>query len=116
MSLSPASAREVLLAANAPSPGSAAGMLSTGSRFQDRKSTRLNSSHGYISNAAFCLKKKKKLHEHQVFEQMILHSVTHNPGGFHLQYNNSEDDSLSWLRIYQRCYAAHLFLMCTATS
>src|SRR3989449_2050621 len=36
----------------------------------DRKSTRLNSSHGYISYAVFCLKKKKKhsktdqLHHH----------------------------------------------------
>src|SRR3989449_7316821 len=30
------------------------------SRGRDRKSTRLNSSHGYISYAVFCLKKKKK--------------------------------------------------------
>src|SRR2546422_1832901 len=30
-------------------------------RFRDRKSTRLNSSHGYISYAVFCLKKKKTL-------------------------------------------------------
>src|SRR2546422_7449612 len=30
-------------------------------RGQDRKSTRLNSSHGYISYAVFCLKKKKNL-------------------------------------------------------
>src|SRR2546422_5296561 len=29
-------------------------------RMGDRKSTRLNSSHGYISYAVFCLKKKKK--------------------------------------------------------
>src|SRR2546429_975665 len=29
-------------------------------RSADRKSTRLNSSHGYISYAVFCLKKKKK--------------------------------------------------------
>src|SRR2546422_4867968 len=29
---------------------------------KDRKSTRLNSSHGYISYAVFCLKKKKKDH------------------------------------------------------
>src|SRR5687768_17831786 len=29
-------------------------------RGEDRKSTRLNSSHGYISYAVFCLKKKKK--------------------------------------------------------
>src|SRR2546429_5251996 len=28
---------------------------------RDRKSTRLNSSHGYISYAVFCLKKKKSL-------------------------------------------------------
>src|SRR3989449_7003804 len=28
---------------------------------RDRKSTRLNSSHGYISYAVFCLKKKKKV-------------------------------------------------------
>src|SRR2546422_7037360 len=28
-------------------------------RCKDRKSTRLNSSHGYISYAVFCLKKKK---------------------------------------------------------
>src|SRR2546422_5194053 len=32
------------------------GFIMTG----DRKSTRLNSSHGYISYAVFCLKKKKK--------------------------------------------------------
>src|SRR2546422_8285671 len=31
-----------------------------GAIFRDRKSTRLNSSHGYISYAVFCLKKKKK--------------------------------------------------------
>src|SRR2546422_7168534 len=29
---------------------------------KDRKSTRLNSSHGYISYAVFCLKKKTKRH------------------------------------------------------
>src|SRR2546422_10010872 len=31
----------------------------------DRKSTRLNSSHGYISYAVFCLKKKKKKRKSQ---------------------------------------------------
>src|SRR2546422_4286993 len=39
--------------------------------FLDRKSTRLNSSHGYISYAVFCLKKKKK-------KQMYNHSIKHN--------------------------------------
>src|SRR3712207_8989964 len=33
-------------------------------RSQDRKSTRLNSSHANISYAVFCLKKKKKKYEH----------------------------------------------------
>src|SRR2546422_424819 len=32
----------------------------------DRKSTRLNSSHGYISYAVFCLKKKKKKQAHHL--------------------------------------------------
>src|SRR5256884_6877661 len=31
-------------------------------RHRDRKSTRLNSSHGYISYAVFCLKKKNNRH------------------------------------------------------
>src|SRR2546429_4635999 len=37
---------------------------------RDRKSTRLNSSHGYISYAVFCLKKKKK-------QKMIKKYITH---------------------------------------
>src|SRR2546422_8034654 len=36
------------------------GALSYEPNPKDRKSTRLNSSHGYISYAVFCLKKKKK--------------------------------------------------------
>src|SRR2546426_1696495 len=41
------------------------------SRLEDRKSTRLNSSHLVISYAVFCLKKKKKKHEqlHSTQEQ-----------------------------------------------
>src|SRR5204863_8945026 len=35
-------------------------VVDDGSRDQDRKSTRLNSSHVEISYAVFCLKKKKK--------------------------------------------------------
>src|SRR2546422_7456027 len=33
---------------------------------RDRKSTRLNSSHGYISYAVFCLKKKKNTRDRYV--------------------------------------------------
>src|SRR2546422_7312060 len=36
------------------------GLAEAGAAMEDRKSTRLNSSHGYISYAVFCLKKKKK--------------------------------------------------------
>src|SRR2546422_11755878 len=37
---------------------------------RDRKSTRLNSSHGYISYAVFCLKKKKKKHDRSMFNRL----------------------------------------------
>src|SRR2546422_6332931 len=37
------------------------------SETQDRKSTRLNSSHGYISYAVFCLKKKKETYASQQY-------------------------------------------------
>src|SRR2546422_4752080 len=33
---------------------------------EDRKSTRLNSSHGYISYAVFCLKKKKNTYNTRI--------------------------------------------------
>src|SRR2546429_1740291 len=45
--------------------------------FTDRKSTRLNSSHGYISYAVFCLKKKKKNQIHTTlhsYKKMAIHS------------------------------------------
>src|SRR5687768_18173967 len=38
----------------------------------DRKSTRLNSSHGYISYAVFCLKKKKKIKEQDSYRDRTL--------------------------------------------
>src|SRR5687768_18159988 len=40
-----------------------------GNGASDRKSTRLNSSHGYISYAVFCLKKKKKTSAHPARSQ-----------------------------------------------
>src|SRR2546422_3692811 len=40
--------------------------------FVDRKSTRLNSSHGYISYAVFCLKKKTMEHDHLVVNRIPL--------------------------------------------
>src|SRR2546422_4936394 len=41
----------------------------------DRKSTRLNSSHGYISYAVFCLKKKKKI----TTNKLLIINITHEP-------------------------------------
>src|SRR5687768_18354898 len=43
--------------------------LAEGAR-EDRKSTRLNSSHGYISYAVFCLKKKNSYFYIQMLLQM----------------------------------------------
>src|SRR2546422_7268896 len=50
-----------------PHPVSEHGEHAARRRFPDRKSTRLNSSHGYISYAVFCLKKKKNIpHNHSI--------------------------------------------------
>src|SRR2546429_3506234 len=51
-----------LLAVEQDSSGSAKALALSYAK-GDRKSTRLNSSHGYISYAVFCLKKKKNEHE-----------------------------------------------------
>src|SRR5205809_6234294 len=48
----------------------------------DRKSTRLNSSHGYISYAVFCLKKKKKTHNKHSITKIITQSFPYT----HLQH------------------------------
>src|SRR5205809_2372513 len=54
--------------------------------YRDRKSTRLNSSHGYISYAVFCLKKKKIRYIFQETERPTLQPAclihkdrTHHP-------------------------------------
>src|SRR2546429_1847201 len=44
----------------------------------DRKSTRLNSSHGYISYAVFCLKKKKNTSKLQCMDYQQSNSVDIN--------------------------------------
>src|SRR2546429_2141928 len=53
---------------------------------RDRKSTRLNSSHGYISYAVFCLKKKK-----QNLSQLYFHN--HNAIPRRCQPNRADHDS-----------------------
>src|SRR2546429_6346677 len=54
-----------------------------GAAFGDRKSTRLNSSHGYISYAVFCLKKKhiylpKPTHPLHYSFPCLLHTILHH--------------------------------------
>src|SRR2546429_4432283 len=44
----------------------------------DRKSTRLNSSHGYISYAVFCLKKKKRDNPPNIPSHQTNHDATHS--------------------------------------
>src|SRR2546429_4502308 len=51
--------------------------LPNDSRNIDRKSTRLNSSHGYISYAVFCLKKKKTTQLTDRSHHINLHSDNH---------------------------------------
>src|SRR5205809_1539447 len=59
--------------ADAVAPGDAHRVLAVlRPRAEDRKSTRLNSSHGYISYAVFCLKKKNK-------KALIIRSATRDP-------------------------------------
>src|SRR5260221_6038908 len=48
-------------------------------RRQDRKSTRLNSSHTVISYAVFCLKKKKS-------EEALGYTCIHRSDEFHMHY------------------------------
>src|ERR1041385_9483168 len=45
----------------------------------DRKSTRLNSSHGYISYAVFCLKKKKKKQSTRDASSQLRRPITVRP-------------------------------------
>src|SRR2546422_1543689 len=51
---------------------------------RDRKSTRLNSSHGYISYAVFCLKKKKKSNDYEPEKNF---SFTHVNAHEFVQFN-----------------------------
>src|SRR2546429_1247984 len=49
----------------------------------DRKSTRLNSSHGYISYAVFCLKKKKKTYDtHESRSEVDRHQRRHTTASY----------------------------------
>src|SRR5687768_18086390 len=61
--------RRLLLTMDHPRPDSTP-------NHEDRKSTRLNSSHGYISYAVFCLKKKTK-HALQTFSKRIKSTLSH---------------------------------------
>src|SRR2546429_1080564 len=58
-----------------PARSASVGTRIEAERAGDRKSTRLNSSHGYISYAVFCLKKKKK-HYAQEMQQQDTHEST----------------------------------------
>src|SRR5437867_9526706 len=51
-------------------------ILATAFGEEDRKSTRLNSSHRTISYAVFCLKKKKKKKKHKILSYILKHNGT----------------------------------------
>src|SRR3989449_3590822 len=83
------------------------GMLMTPSG-RDRKSTRLNSSHGYISYAVFCLKKKKKR------IQKRLNLKTHKRQTHYRNYLNSCRSQ--FCHTSTRCYVQHAFTVPYASS
>src|SRR5205809_6032962 len=71
--------------ANAPEtqqpPKPADGQQDAGQRDgggEDRKSTRLNSSHGYISYAVFCLKKKNHTHHYSLAQTVARRHRNHS--------------------------------------
>src|SRR5260221_10354614 len=66
--------------------------------FQDRKSTRLNSSHTVISYAVFCLKKKKTLPAHRMVLQQP--GITDLHG--HSSYRNRRDNLVIYHLVW--CY------------
>src|SRR5437588_2607696 len=64
---------------------------------QDRKSTRLNSSHTVISYAVFCLKKKKKKRQksrHKTKKQKNRKLMRHN--NYISQQINTHNTEVSW--------------------
>src|SRR2546422_3374712 len=70
--------RLTLARAIAPPTHPATGQSESGAiaRARDRKSTRLNSSHGYISYAVFCLKKKKHAKQHSLLYPILCDSAS----------------------------------------
>src|SRR2546422_6255168 len=63
--------------------GGAGDAAEGGGQMRDRKSTRLNSSHGYISYAVFCLKKKKIIIAtiRKAVRQRVHHRIMQNVAG-----------------------------------
>src|SRR2546429_3732990 len=70
----------------------------------DRKSTRLNSSHGYISYAVFCLKKKNK---ERIERMSCLLGGSHH--GICLRQNTVTD------MIFFQTYLMHLYVSCSGS-
>src|SRR2546422_656755 len=70
----------------------------------DRKSTRLNSSHGYISYAVFCLKKKKKTqnaHTPRFFLSFFFLMIRRPPRSTLFPYTTLFRSQLLWIKLRQ---------------
>src|SRR3989449_1888177 len=71
------------------------------SRGRDRKSTRLNSSHGYISYAVFCLKKKKAIPRAEKGYHNRVHTTLPRNRALHQPL---EDDQITdWRHLLEQC-------------
>src|SRR2546430_13653125 len=96
-------------------PGAVSPIAATCASREDRKSTRLNSSHSQISYAVFCLKKKNQTHYlrcHRVRLFARLHTIyswLHHPVNNHfLQYYPRSPTTL-----LQRLETNHLLTVLT---
>src|SRR5256885_13222612 len=70
-----------------------------GSKYPDRKSTRLNSSHLVISYAVFCLKKKNNAAGWFIVYDTLTRADDRLEE-FHYRYNSSRDYSRDLVRMY----------------
>src|SRR2546429_7182346 len=76
---------------------------------KDRKSTRLNSSHGYISYAVFCLKKKKKQLLQRDGQELKYRITSHTSSSQVPNYSHIRTPPSYHLNSVNRCTLIYLY-------
>src|SRR2546429_4152601 len=78
------------------------------SRTRDRKSTRLNSSHGYISYAVFCLKKKIIPNPIQAYIRNLIAPITSSAVVYHVTCLRDDSQGVRHLSRYTIIFLRYL--------